>query len=85
MSLGIYIMSLGFIRDSQCQGFLGELVIKNPPGNAGDIGDRGSVPGLGRSPGGGHGNHSSILSWSTPWTEESGELQPMGSPSAGQD
>ena len=32
------------------------LVIKNPPANAGDIGDTGSIPGSGRSPGGGHGN-----------------------------
>ena len=29
------------------------LVVKNPPVNAGDAG---SIPGLGRSPGGGHGN-----------------------------
>ena len=32
------------------------LVVKNPPANAGDIGNAGSIPGLGRSPGGGHGN-----------------------------
>ena len=32
------------------------LVVKNPPANAGDVRDRGSIPGLGRSPGGGHGN-----------------------------
>ena len=32
------------------------LVVKNPPANAGDIRDMGSIPGLGRSPGGGHGN-----------------------------
>ena len=32
------------------------LVIKNPPANAGDIRDTGSIPGSGRSPGGGHGN-----------------------------
>ena len=31
-------------------------VVKNPPANAGDTGDVGSIPGLGRSPGGGHGN-----------------------------
>ena len=29
---------------------------KNPPANAGDIRDMGSIPGLGRSPGGGRGN-----------------------------
>ena len=32
------------------------LVVKNLPANAGDIRDEGSIPGLGRSPGGGHGN-----------------------------
>ena len=31
-------------------------MIKNPPANAGDIRDMGSVPGLGRSPAGGHDN-----------------------------
>ena len=31
-------------------------VVKNPPANAGDIRDSDSIPGLGRSPGGGHGN-----------------------------
>ena len=32
------------------------LVVKNLPANAGDIRDEGSIPGLGRSPGGGNGN-----------------------------
>ena len=32
------------------------LVVKNLPFNAGDIRDVGSIPGPGRSPGGGHGN-----------------------------
>ena len=32
------------------------LVVKNPPANAGDIRDAGLVPGLGRYPGGEHGN-----------------------------
>ena len=32
------------------------LVVKNLPANAGDIRDVGSIPGLGRSPGGGHVN-----------------------------
>ena len=31
------------------------LVVKNPPANAEDIRDESSIPGLGRSPGGGHG------------------------------
>ena len=32
------------------------LVVKNLPANAGDIRDAGSIPGLGRCPGGGHGS-----------------------------
>ena len=32
------------------------LVVKNPPANAGDIRDVGSIPGSGRSPGEGHDN-----------------------------
>ena len=32
------------------------LVVKNPPANAGDIRDMGSIPEPGRSPGGGPGN-----------------------------
>ena len=31
-------------------------VVKNLPANAGDSGDAGSIPGWGRSPGGGNGN-----------------------------
>ena len=31
-------------------------MIKNPPANASNIRDSGLIPGLGRSPGGGHGN-----------------------------
>ena len=32
------------------------LVVKNTPANVGDVRDTGSIPGLGRSPGRGHGN-----------------------------
>ena len=31
-------------------------MVKNLPANAGDVRDTGSIPGWGRSPGGGHGN-----------------------------
>ena len=31
-------------------------VVKKPPATAGDIRDASSIPGSGRSPGGGHGN-----------------------------
>ena len=36
-----------------CQGV---LMVKNPPTKAGDLTDIDSIPGSGRSPGGGHGN-----------------------------
>ena len=32
------------------------LVVKNPSANMGDMEDSGLIPGLGRPPGGGHGN-----------------------------
>ena len=52
------------IRLSDKEGLLGEthgasqvaLVVNNLPANAGDIGDAGSIPVLGRSPGEGHSN-----------------------------
>ena len=38
-------------------------MVKKPPANAGDATDAGSIPGLGKSPGGGNGNtlHYSCL------------------------
>ena len=42
-------------------------MVENPPSNAGDAGDPSSIPGSGRSPGGGNGN-SSILAWRILWT-----------------
>ena len=36
--------------------FPGGRVVKNPPASGGDARDVGSVPGSGRSPGGGHGD-----------------------------
>ena len=51
-------------------------MIKNPSANAGDAG---LISELASSPG--VGNCSSILAWKIPWTEEPGELQPMGSKS----
>ena len=37
-------------------GFPGGSVVKNLPAKAGDVGDTGSIPGSGLSPGGGNGN-----------------------------
>ena len=55
------------------------LVVKNLPVNAGDIRDVGSISGLGDSLDEGMANHSSILAWRIPSTEEPGELQSIGS------
>ena len=38
------------------QGFPRGAVVKNPPANVGNKGDKGSIPGLERSPGGENGN-----------------------------
>ena len=46
--------------------------------SASNVGDLGLLPGLGRSSGGGNDNHSSILAWRIPWTEEPGRLQSHG-------
>ena len=39
-----------------CRASQAALVVKNQTGKAGDVREAGAVPGLGRSPGGGHGN-----------------------------
>ena len=41
------------------------------------LGDLGSIPQLGRSPGERNGTHSSALAWKIPWTEEPGRLQSL--------
>ena len=47
---------------SDCRASHVVLVVKNPPANAGDIRDVGSIPGLGRSEGGnGNPNQDSCL------------------------
>ena len=52
-------------------------MVNNPPANAGDSGNKGSTPGLGRSLE--MATHFSMLAWKIPWTEEPGGLQSMGS------
>ena len=48
------------------------------PCNAEDAEDSGSVPGLGRFPGGGNGNPLQYSCLESPWTKEPGGLQSMG-------
>jgi len=61
------------------------LLVKNTSASAGDAGDMGSIPGLGRSPEGGSGNPLRILAWRIPRTEEPGRLQSIGSQRVGHD
>jgi len=60
-------------------------MVKNPPASAGDKRDTGSIPGSGRSPGGGHGNPCQYSCLENPVTEEPGRLQFMGSQRVGHD
>ena len=50
-----------------------------------NAGDPGSIPGLGRSPGEGTGGPLQYIAWKSPWTEEPGRLQSMGSQRVGHD
>ena len=56
--------------------FPGGSEVKASACNAGHLG---SIPGSGRSPREGNGNHSNILAWEIPWMQEHGGLQSTGS------
>ena len=45
-------------------------MLKNLPTHAGDIRDMGSIPGLGRSPGGGNGNSLQYFCLENPMNQE---------------
>ena len=64
-------------------GFPGMLVVKNLLASAGDVRDLSSIPGSGRSPGGGHGNSLQYSCPENPWTEEPGGLHSIGSQRVG--
>ena len=55
------------------------MVKKNSSANATDITDVDSVPGTGSSPGEGNSNTLQYSYLKTPWTEERGGLQTIGS------
>ena len=60
-------------------------MIKNRPA---DVGDAGSIRGSGRSPEGEHGNplqYSLLFPGKSPWIDEPGKLQSMGSQRVGYD
>ena len=64
----------------QNQGFPGSSEVK---ASACNVGDLGSIPGLGRSPGEGNGNPLQYSCLENPMDEEHGGLQSMGSQRVG--
>ena len=54
-------------------------MVKNPLAGTGDVRDAGSIPGLGRSPGGGHGNPLQDSGLKSPLNREACRLQSRGS------
>ena len=61
------------------RGFPGGSVVKNLPAMQETQEMAGSIPGLGRLPGGGNGNPFQDSSSKIPWTDEPGRLQFKGS------
>ena len=59
-------------------------MVKNPPANAGDIGDADSSLGQADPLQEEVATHSSIFAWKIPWTEEPGGLQSVGLQRVGQ-
>ena len=51
---GVYFLFINYIHACLYWAFQVALVIKNPPAEAGDLRDASSIPGSGRSLGGGH-------------------------------
>ena len=58
-------------------------MVKNPPANAGDIRDVGSITRSGRSPGGGHGNPLQYSCLENSMDKETGGLESIGSQRVG--
>ena len=66
-------------------GFPGGSVVKNPPANAGDTGDKGLIPGSGKSPGEENGNPLQYSCLGNPIEEKPGRLHFMESLRGGHD
>ena len=73
---GALALRIVYSSINKFEGCPGGSVVKTLPANVGDLG---SVPGWGRSPGEGNGNPHQYLAWETPWIGELGGLQSMGS------
>ena len=63
----------------------GGSVVKNPPANVGHAGDLGSIPILGRSPGGGNGNPLQYSFLGNPMDREPWQAQSIGLHRVGHD
>ena len=61
------------------------LVVKNPPADAGDMRDVGSIPGSERSPGGGHSNPLQCSCLESPMDGGAWRLPSLGSQRVGHD
>jgi len=61
------------------------LVVKNPPADAGHVRDVGSIPGLRRSPGRGHGNPFQYFYLENPMNKGAWWLQSIRSQRVGYD
>ena len=78
------ILTISNLQDEKGR-LVAALVVMNPPANAEDLRETGSIPGSGRSPEEGMATHSSILAWRIPWTKEPGGLLTMRSRGVGHD
>ena len=69
------VCSKSYLLSWWCWGML----VKNPPARSGDMRGTGLIPGGEGALEEGRATHPSILAWRTPWTEEPGGLQSLGS------
>ena len=88
-SLNLFSLNVGalaqFLKSVRKEASQVVPVVNHTPANAGDVRDAGSIPGLGRSPGGGNGNPPQYSWQRILWTEELGRLQSMGLQRVGHD
>jgi len=85
MALGnlvLYLLSISIPLLVAC---IGESMSFHSKESSCNVGDLGSVPGLGRSHGGGRATHSSILAWRIPMDREAWWVQSMGLQRVGHD
>ena len=82
-SISVVVFYFCYNKSSQFSSLKGFPSGSDDKESAFSVGDLGLILGLGRSPGGGHGNPLQYLSGESPWTEESGGLQSIGSQTVG--